>query len=100
MHSANHLEIDEIDVGNPVIDDDHHALAQLIHKVGNVCECSLRPVCDCDNCPESKPIDCFDSLVEIGQEIMLRMIEHFHHEEELNEGSAAQSSYERPLCRT
>lgn len=83
MNSEHYSDIDNINVGNPEIDEDHHALAQLIHKVANVCKCSLRSVCDCDNCPESKPIDCFDSLVEIGHEIMLRMIEHFHHEEEL-----------------
>jgi hemerythrin-like metal-binding protein len=77
------VAICDIEVGNPVIDQDHHALAQLIERVGMVCGNSLNPECQCDQCPEGKPKHCFASLIEIGHEIMVLMLDHFHHEDEL-----------------
>jgi len=73
----------DIDVGNPEMDQDHHALAQLIEKVGSVCGDSLKPGCKCDQCPEGKPERCFDALIEIANEIMVRMLEHFDREDDL-----------------
>lgn len=83
MRADNHSGIGEIDVGNPQMDDGHHQLARLIEKVGSVCCNSLDSDCGCDDCPGKDPKACFDSLVEIGREIMVRMIDHFHHEDEL-----------------
>ena len=74
---------DDIDVGNPEMDQDHHALAQLIEKVGGVCGDALKSGCKCDQCPEGKPQRCFDALIEIAHEIMVRMLEHFEREDEL-----------------
>ena len=85
MHSERHFESSQFDVGNPEMDRDHHELAQLIEKVGSVCAClrSRCPVDDGDECPDGKAEACFGALGEIGHEIMVRMIEHFHHEDDL-----------------
>jgi hemerythrin-like metal-binding protein len=83
MHPDKHSDIIDIGVGNPEMDGDHHALVLLIEKVGLVCENSLNQRCDCDKCPEGNPQLCFATLIEIGHEIMVRMLEHFHHEDDL-----------------
>jgi hemerythrin len=75
--------VGNIDVGNRAMDDDHHALAELIEKVGNICEFSAMPVRDCDQCAQGKSRICFDSLTQIAHEVMVRMIEHFHREDDL-----------------
>ncbi|MCK9387918.1 MAG: hypothetical protein M0Q22_05915 [Sulfuritalea sp.] len=83
MHTEECSAIGDSDVCNPAIDEDYHALAQLIARVGIVCGKPLTHECDCDKCPEGKPELCFDSLIEIGREIMVRMLEHFHREDDL-----------------
>ena len=87
QHKAPVVEtgIGDIDVGNPEMDRDHQALARLIEKVGDVCRHSHSsdPECNCDKCPEGKPKLCFDALTDIGHEIMVQILDHFHHEDEL-----------------
>ena len=83
MHTEQSSSIGDIDVGNPEMDQDHHALVQLIDKVGMVCGNSSDPKCDCNKCPEGKPKLCCASLIEIGQELMVRMLDHFHREDDL-----------------
>ena len=83
MHTEECSAIGDGDVCKPVIDEDHHALARLIARVGIVCGNPPTMECDCDKCPEGKPELCFDSLIEIGHEIMVRMLEHFQREDDL-----------------
>jgi len=79
------FDIGELDVGNPEMDLEHHELTQLIEKVGSVCVClrSQNQECICDECPEGRARTCFESLVEIGHAIMVKMLDHFHHEQDL-----------------
>jgi len=72
-------------VSNPSIDREYQALLQLVEKAGNICGYEVKPDRTCDQCPEGKSRLCLDSLMEIGHEVMVRMLEHFHHEEALME---------------
>jgi hemerythrin-like metal-binding protein len=101
MNSDQIFDSGELDVGNPEMDRDHHELAQLIEKVGSVCAClrSRGPVCNSDECPDGTAKVCFAALGEISHEIMVRMLDHFHHEHELM-NSLPSSHSSRQHCIT
>lgn len=87
----------DFDVGHPEINPEHQALIRLIEKVEDVCGYQVRPDCTCDQCPKEKSRHCFDSLMEVGHEVMVRLLEHFHHEEALME-SLPENRSKRAHC--
>jgi len=85
------------DTGIRAIDDDHHTLARLLLRAGNVCREPPTPDRDCCRCAEDQLKACFESLTRFGSDILHLMLEHFHGEDVLM-NSLPRNRYTKTHC--
>lgn len=70
-------------VGDPAIDPDHRALAELLEALERICIDPATPDCGCDLCPERNAHACHGSLKEICTKMQTLLLDHFQREQEL-----------------